>query len=451
MSFQTYQEAVDWITELRANGIKPGLKRMEYMMDRLDHPHRRLKYIHVAGTNGKGSTCAMLDQALRSAGYDVGRFTSPYLEKFTDRITYNGEPIPEEEVLRLANRIKPLAEELAATELGHPTMFEICTTLAILYFAEVSYPYYVVWETGLGGRLDSTNIVIPLVSVITNIGMDHTELLGDTYEQIALEKAGIIKPGVPVVTAVEQPEAIRVIEETAAAKKATVYRYKKQFDYAALMSTDEEQLQAMDFVGPFKEYSGLEIALKGPHQLKNAAVAVMTLEILRQYYALIMEEEDLRSALAEVKWPGRLEQVSSQPRIILDGAHNPEGAEMLANALKQSYRYERLHIMAGMLASKHHRDYCRHILPLADTIIVTQPNYYSAKEAGELYELIIDLKRDMGLDHLEVSLEPDWHEALERLKRMSGPQDLAVVTGSLYLVSDVRSMLFYQTESEKGW
>jgi folylpolyglutamate synthase/dihydrofolate synthase len=451
MSFQTYQEAVDWITGLRANGIKPGLMRMEYMMDRLDHPHRRLKFIHVAGTNGKGSTCAMLDQALRSAGYDVGRFTSPYLEKFTDRITFNGEPIPEEEVLRLTNRIKPLAEELAQTELGHPTMFEICTTLAILYFAEVSYPYYVVWETGLGGRLDSTNIVIPLVSVITNIGMDHTELLGDTPERIAYEKAGIIKPGVPVVTAVEQPEALRVIEEIAAVKKSTVYRFKKQYDFSVPSAESPEQMQAMDFVGPFREYIGLEVALQGAHQLKNAAVAVMTLEILRQYYALILEEEDLRAALAQVRWPGRLEQVSSEPRIVVDGAHNPEGAEVLAHALRQSYRYERLHIMAGMLASKEHRDYCRHILPLADTVIVTQPNIWGAKDAGELYDVIIDLKRDMGLDRLEVVLEPDWRHALERLKSVSGPQDLSIVTGSLYLVSDVRSMLFYQTESEKGW
>jgi len=449
MSFHTYQEAVQWITGLHANGIKPGLKRMETFMEAFNNPHRRLKYIHVAGTNGKGSTCAMIDRVLRQCGYDVGRFTSPFIEKFSDRITYNGEPIPEDEVLRLANRIKPIADEIGATELGYPTMFEISTTMAILYFAEVSYPYYVVWETGLGGRLDSTNIVVPLVSVITNIGMDHTELLGDTVDKIAAEKAGIIKPGVPVVTAVEQPEAVTVLEEVAASKKSTLYRYKQQYDFAK--STQEDGVQTMDFVGPFKEYGELTISLKGAHQFKNAGVAVMALEVLRQYYALIMEEDDLRAGLADVKWPGRLETVSTDPRIVVDGAHNPEGAEVLARALQESYSYDRLHIMAGMLSKKHHRDYLRHILPLVDTFIVTQPSFPNAKDANELYDIIMDLKQEYGLDRLEVAVEPDWQQALSRLQRMTGPQDLAVVTGTLYLVADVRSMLLYQSHSEKGW
>lgn len=450
MSFHTYQQAVEWVTGLRANGIKPGLQRIESMMEKFGNPHRRLKFIHVAGTNGKGSTCAMLDSALRRLGYDVGRFTSPYIEKFNDRITYNGEPIPEEEVLKLANRIKPVADEIGATELGYPTMFEISTTMAILYFAEVSYPYFVVWETGLGGRLDVTNIVVPLVSVITNIGMDHTELLGETIEQIAGEKAGIIKAGVPVVTAVEQPEAIRVLEETAAAKKATIYRYKAQFDYALAKRDDGEQ--AMDFVGPFREYGDLAVALKGAHQFTNAAVAVMTLEVLRQYYALLIEEEDdIRAALAEVEWPGRLEQVSSEPRIVLDGAHNPESAKALAQALQESYSYERLHMMAGMLAKKHHRDYFRHILPLTDTLIVTQPDFNNGQDAEALAEIILEMKQEYGLDRLEVTVEPDWQRALSRLKEITGPQDLAVVTGSLYLVADVRSMLLNQSQTEKGW
>jgi len=449
MNFHTYQEAVDWITGLHAFGIKPGLKRIEKLMEAFDHPHRRLKFIHVAGTNGKGSTCAMIDQVLRKCGYDVGKFTSPYIEKYTDRITFNGEPIPEEEVLRLANRIKPVADEIGQSELGYPTMFEISTVLAILYFAEVTYPYFVVWETGLGGRLDATNIVVPIVSVITNIGTDHTELLGDTVEQIAAEKAGIIKPGVPVVTTVEQPEAAAVLEQKAAACKSTLYRYGKQFDFVTSAREDGEQV--MQFVGPFREYHDITLSLKGAHQYKNAALAIMTLEVLRQYYAIIMEEDDLRSALAEVKWPGRLEPVQDEPRIIVDGAHNPEGAEVLARAIKESYSYERLHIMTGMMSKKHHRDYFRHILPLADTLIITQPEFGQAKDALELTELVTDMKREYALDRLEIVTEPDWRKALARLQRMTGPKDLAVVTGSLYLVADVRSMLLYQSHSEKGW
>lgn len=450
MSMQTYEEAVQWITGLKSNGMKPGLSRMELFMEKFGNPHRRLKFIHVAGTNGKGSTCAMLDSALRKYGYDVGMFTSPYIEKFTDRITYNGQPISEEDVLRLSNRIKPVADEIGSTEFGYPTMFEICTTLAILYFAEVTYPYFVVMETGLGGRLDSTNIIVPLVSVITNIGYDHTDMLGDTLEQIAAEKAGIIKAGVPVVTTCEQAEALRVIEETAASKKATVYRLKKQFDFVT--SRNEEGQEVMHFVGPFREYGDIQLSLPGAHQRNNAAAAIMTLEVLRQFYALIMEEdEDLQAALAEVRWPGRLETISESPRIIADGAHNPQGAEVLASALRSDYRYERLHIMAGMLANKHHKDYFRHILPLADTLIVTEPDFHGAKQTDELYALIRDVKRDLGLEKPEIIAEPDWQAAVAKLKQVTRPEDLAVVTGTLYLVADVRSLLLYRSHSEKGW
>lgn len=449
MTFQTYDEAVQWITGLHANGIKPGLQRMERFMETFANPHRRLKMIHVAGTNGKGSTSAMLDKVLRRAGYEVGMFTSPYIQKFTERITFNGEPISEEDVLQLANRIKPVADQIGETELGYPTMFEICVTMAILYFAEVSYPYFVIWETGLGGRLDSTNIVTPLISVVTNIGLDHTDLLGDSIEQIAAEKAGIIKPGVPVVTAVEQAEAIKVLEDTAVARKSTVYRYKSSFDFVTSMQEDGSK--TMDFVGPFQDINELRISLQGDHQFKNAAVAIMTLEVLRQYYAAIIEEEDLREALNDVTWPGRLEIISEEPRILLDGAHNPEGAEALAAALKQSYSYERLHIMAGMLTKKHHRSYWRHILPLADTVIVTEPTFGQAKPTQELFDVITEMKQEGGLDRLEIIAEPDWQEAIKRLQQLTEERDLGVVTGSLYLVADVRSMLLYQSHSEKGW
>lgn len=217
---QSYREAVDWITGLIPFGIRPGLDRIEQLMERLDNPHRRLKFIHIAGTNGKGSTCAYLTSVLLRGGYDVGTFTSPYITKFTNRFQYNGIDIEEETLLRLANELKPHVDELAQTELGSPTMFEVSTALAILFYAKVTYPDYVVWETGLGGRLDVTNIVQPVVSVITNIGHDHMDKLGDTIAAVASEKAGIIKAGIPVISAVTQPEAIEVIKQAAEGKKA---------------------------------------------------------------------------------------------------------------------------------------------------------------------------------------------------------------------------------------
>ncbi|MFC0212607.1 bifunctional folylpolyglutamate synthase/dihydrofolate synthase [Paenibacillus chartarius] len=447
-TFATPREAIDWITGLVSFGIKPGLKRMELLMEKLDHPERRLKFIHVAGTNGKGSTCAFLASVLRRCGYDVGTFTSPYLTSYADRIQYNHEPIPEETLLTLVNELKPYVDEIAAGEFGSPTMFEVSTTLALMYFARVTFPDYVVWETGLGGELDSTNIVTPVVSVITNIGHDHMDVLGDSLQKIAAAKAGIIKAGVPVVTAVEQPECLEVITDVAAAKKATVYKLGKQ--YRIEPKRIELDDQAMDWEGPFRAVKDVHISLNGAHQLKNAAVALMTVEVLRQYYALIVEDEDLYAALKETRWPGRLELVSEQPRILLDGAHNPEGAEMLAAALASTYKYNKLYFMMGMLATKNHSGYLRHILPLVDTLILTEPDFHKKGDAAKLAELARELLHDMDR-HVSVIVEPDWMRALTLLKEATGQDDLAVVSGTLYLISDVRSWLLHQTASEKGW
>lgn len=446
--FVTYREAVDWITGLVSFGMKPGLKRMELLMEKLDHPERRLKFIHVAGTNGKGSTCAYLTSVLRRCGYDVGTFTSPYLISYADRIQYNQEPIPEETLLKLVNEIKPYVDEIASGEYGSPTMFEVSTTLAIAYFARVAYPDYVVWETGLGGRLDSTNIVTPVVTVITNIGHDHMDVLGDSLPKVAAEKAGIIKAGVPVITAIEQPECLEVVRQAAADKKATLYELGRQYRFTP--GDPKLDDQSLDFEGPFRRIPDVHISLNGAHQLKNAAAALMTIEVLRQYYALIVEDEDLYSGMREARWPGRLELVSGHPRILLDGAHNPEGAETLAQALKDLYAYGKLHFMMGMLASKNHSGYLRHILPLVDTLIMTEPDFHKKGDASELAKLARELQHDMGRE-AKIVVEPDWKRALELLLQTTGQGDLAVVSGTLYLISDVRSWLLHQTASEKGW
>jgi dihydrofolate synthase/folylpolyglutamate synthase len=446
--FQSGKEAVDWIVKLMPFGIKPGLKRMELLMEKLDHPERRLKFIHVAGTNGKGSTCAYLSRVIHECGYDVGMFTSPYLERFTNRISFNGQDIEEDDLISLVNQLKPIVDEIAKTELGSPTMFEVSTALAILYFARVVFPDFVVWETGLGGRLDSTNIVTPIVSVITNVGHDHMDILGDSLEQVAAEKSGIIKAGVPVITAVEQPELLAVIEQAAKSKQTTLYSLGRQFRYDPL--SNEIDKQSFHFSGPFRELKEVPVSLNGEHQLKNAAVAIMTLEVLRQYYALILDDEDLYKGLRETKWPGRLELVSQSPRILLDGAHNPEGAETLAAALKHIYRYKKLHFMMGMLSTKNHTGYLRHILPLADRLILTEPNFHKKADASKLAEVAHEVMRELGLQ-VEVLIESDWKQALETLKSGTEQDDLAVVSGTLYLISDVRSWIYYQTDSEKGW
>jgi dihydrofolate synthase/folylpolyglutamate synthase len=447
---QSYQEAVDWITGLVPFGIRPGLDRIERLMELLGNPHRRLKFIHIAGTNGKGSTCAFLTSALLEAGYDVGTFTSPYITKFTNRFQYNGEDIAEDTLLALSNELKPLVEEIALTELGSPTMFEVSTALAILFYAKVTYPDYVVWETGLGGRMDVTNIVHPVISVITNIGHDHMDRLGDTIAAVASEKAGIIKPGTPVVSAVAQPEAIEVIKQTASERSSTLYLYGEQFSAEELSVRENEQ--SFRFSNLFRTLNPLTITLNGAHQRMNAAVAVMTLEVLRQYNALVVEDEALEAGLRKAAWPGRLEMVSQTPRILIDGAHNPEGAETLVAALKSTYGYEKLHLMMGMLENKNHHDVLKHILPIVDTLIVTEPDYRMKMDASAFAELIRNVREQQFPEHhFELIVEPAWQTALQKLQQITGDTDLGVVTGTLYLIADVRSRILYNSESEKGW
>jgi dihydrofolate synthase/folylpolyglutamate synthase len=445
---QTYNEAVEWINGLIPFGIRPGLERIERLMTLLGEPHRHLKFVHVAGTNGKGSTCAMMTSVLLQSGYDVGTFTSPYITKFTNRFQFNGEDIPEETLLKLANRLYPLVKEIAATELGSPTMFEVSTALAILYYATVAFPDVVVWETGLGGRMDVTNIVTPIVSVITNVGYDHTDILGDTLEQIAAEKAGIIKPGVPVVSCVTQPEAAEVIRETAADKRASLYLVDEQFTYEP--SGGDQNGQTFVFRGPFRELQ-ISIGLLGEHQCANAAGAMMTLEVMRQYLAFVLDDEDLLAGFRNARWAGRLEQVSGNPRIVLDGAHNPEGAESLAKSLSSIYRYRKLILMMGMLANKHHEAYLKHILPLVDTLILTEPDFRRKMDAAEMAGIVEKLRPSYAKEHVEVIVEQDWRKALALLKSRTEAEDLGVVSGTLYLISDVRAALLHQSDSEKGW
>ncbi|MEK5026403.1 bifunctional folylpolyglutamate synthase/dihydrofolate synthase [Paenibacillus sp. FSL M7-1046] len=444
----SYTEAVEWINSLIPFGIRPGLERIELLMEKLDRPHRKLKFIHVAGTNGKGSTCAFLTSVLIQSGYSVGTFTSPYITKFTNRFQYNGTDIPEDTLLELSNKLRPLVQEIADSELGSPTMFEVATALAILYFGEVCYPDVVVWETGLGGRLDVTNIVTPIVSVITNVGHDHTDVLGDTLEEIAGEKAGIIKPGVPAVSCVSQPEAIAVLKAKAADSRSTLYLAGEDFSYE--LAGIKDGVQSFNFKGPFRSFE-IGIAMKGEHQLSNAAGAMMALEVLRQYMAFMLEDEDVLEGFRSTFWAGRLEEVSASPRIVLDGAHNPEGAESLAKSLPQFYKYGKLNLLMGMLANKHHESYFKHILPIVDTLILTEPDFRKKMDAEDLQAIAERLREKYAKENLKIIVERNWGKALQLLQSITAEDDLAVVSGTLYLISDVRSTLLQQPDSEKGW
>jgi dihydrofolate synthase / folylpolyglutamate synthase len=428
---RTYNEAVEWIHGRLKFGIKPGLERMEWMMERLGHPERRMKAIHVAGTNGKGSTVCYLRNILQEAGYSVGTFTSPYVEQFNERISVNGVPISDEEIVELVNVIKPLVEEVEQTELGAPTEFEVITAMAMYYFGKMNIQDVVIFETGLGGRFDSTNVIYPLISVITNIGFDHTHILGDTLREIAFEKAGIIKAGVPVITAVEQEEALQVIFEKAKAVKAKAYVLGSDFiikDHEAIENGEQFSVDTL-----FSKYQDLTISMIGSHQVKNAALAVMAADYLRVYYSFIIEEEALRSGLEKAQWIGRFEKVSDKPTIIIDGAHNPEGIDSLVATLKNHYHGRNIHLLFSCLKDKHAQEMIRKLEEIASTITFTSFDFPRAYTGEELWTMS---------EHDNKTYNENWKVALEQAKEDAGKNDgVVVVTGSLYFISEVRKSL----------
>ncbi|MGO0060208.1 bifunctional folylpolyglutamate synthase/dihydrofolate synthase [Brevibacillus fluminis] len=445
--FTTYQEALDWVHGLLRFGQKPGLERVLWMLSRLDHPERRVPFIHVAGTNGKGSTCAYLNGILQAAGYSTGMFTSPYLINFRERIRYNGEMISEEEFRMVASEIRPLAEECAeTTSHGTPTEFEVITVIAIQYFARVARPAVVIWETGLGGRLDSTNVVHPLVSIITNIGMDHMDVLGHTIEEIAREKAGIIKPGVPVVTCEQSPDALAVIEQAARDKKSTLYVLNRDFSVEQLA----EQLgsQTIRYESQHRRHaSEYVLPLNGVHQPKNAAAALAALDVLRNFYAYMAEEEEIARGLQQTSWPGRLEVVSQRPLIFLDGAHNTEGMQMLTQSLEQLLPAGKsIELLVSSLADKplvQMAEAARPLVALAERLTLTQFDFPRAATVEKLQDAYVTA----GVEPQKLFLAPDWRSYVSMWKERAEADDCLVICGSLYFIAQVRAFLYNVEEA----
>lgn len=438
-SFEHVGQAIQWIHNLQTLGIKPGLKRMEYMMERLNHPERRLKFVHIGGTNGKGSTLTYMRNVLQEAGYDVGSFTSPYIIRFHNRIQINGIDIADEHLVQAANHIKPLAEELAHTDLGAPTEFEVVTAIAIYYFAHIAFPDIVLWEVGLGGRLDSTNIINPLVSVITNVGNDHMHILGDTIGEIAFEKAGIIKAGVPIVTGAKDDQALQIIRQKATNNRSSIYVLNEAFE-ADIEKYDEHE-QLFKYTSKFFTYHSLSIIMKGKHQIENAAVAIMALELLKQYYAIIWDEEHLRAGLKVTQWVGRLETVNSEPTTILDGAHNPQGMDALAKAIKQYYTSKKIIVFFSAMKDKEVVSMLKTLDGLVDLIILADFDFPRAATADELFTMVQNSgeKWQSNIEKTDNYLIR-YNEEVHKLKEQL--HDVVIFfTGSLYFISDVRSQI----------
>jgi dihydrofolate synthase/folylpolyglutamate synthase len=427
-----YRETIDYLFALQKHGIKLALSNSLALMALMGDPHRKFRSVHVAGTNGKGSTASFIAHMLQAAGYRVGLYTSPHLVSFTERIRINNALITEAKVVALAGRVRDAARKAAgpdSTAAFSPTFFEVATAMAFTYFAEEGVDIAVI-EVGMGGRLDSTNVITPLVSVITNIEFEHTEFLGTTLTEIAGEKAGIIKPGVPVVTGAMQQEVIAVIERDAAAAKASVYRLPRDFMPAPITSRGE---QVFDYRGIKTSYEKVRINMLGRYQIDNACLALAAIECLRSA-GVSVNEAAARCGLEKARWEGRLELVARKPDIYLDGAHNPASAHKLAETVREMKpAYRRIVLIIGILGDKDYQGIIAALVPLADHVIVTKPRYSRAMDVRVLASEIRKLNGS-----IEAAETVD--EAIAMVRHKASSDDLVLITGSLYVVGDARAV-----------
>ncbi|HBM3605960.1 TPA: bifunctional folylpolyglutamate synthase/dihydrofolate synthase [Listeria innocua] len=424
MALKSYQEALDWIHGTLRLGIKPGLARMEYIMEKLNHPEKANKWVHIAGTNGKGSTLTFIRSSLEEAGYKTGTFTSPYIETFNERISVNGIPVSDQMIVDLANRIKPIAEELEKTVYGPPSEFEIITAMMFLCFAEYESIDIGIIEVGLGGRLDSTNVLTPLISVITTIGMDHMEFLGNSIEQIAGEKAGIIKSGIPVISGVIQKEAQEVIINNAVRNNSNLAWLNKDF---FIQNRDDEITYRTSHGG---EIPNITIGLLGIHQLNNAAVAIKVLQYLNTFSSYEINQSAIKQGLKKAFWPGRMELLDVKPFIMLDGAHNPEGVKTFANSIRTYPGHKK--IIVSILKDKNYQEMITLLKTIPDTdILLTTFDYPRAMSSNEVTQI----------GTVEgISTNPNWKQALDDIKEIKNDTKF-FITGSLYFISEVRKYL----------
>lgn len=414
-----YKEALAYIDGVAWFGSKPGLSRVTELLRRLGDPQNRLRFVHIAGTNGKGSCAAMLASVLKAAGYKTGLFTSPYLSRFNERMQINGKEIENDVLAEIVTRVRVPAEAME----DHPTEFELMTAAAMLWYAEEGCDI-VVLETGLGGRFDATNVIAsPEAAVIMNIGLDHTKILGDTAEAIAGEKAGIVKPGSLCVLYQQSESVTKVIrqrcEEVGAALRIA--------DFSAILP-EFDSLEGQVFSYKGEAYA---IPLLGAHQRKNAAVVVETVEALRGR-GWKLPHEDVEHGLYAVSWPARFELVSEEPYFVVDGGHNPQCAQTVAENLKNYFPGCRRVLLIGVLADKDHKSLSEILAPEADAFVCVTPNSDRALPAPELAE---ELRR-FGKP---VTVCGSIREGVSAAIDAAGRDGMVCAVGSLYMAGEIRA------------
>ncbi|NMB96984.1 MAG: bifunctional folylpolyglutamate synthase/dihydrofolate synthase [Clostridiaceae bacterium] len=418
-----YSEALEYIHGTYKFGVKLGLENIRKLLELLGNPHKKLKFVHVAGTNGKGSTVAYISNVLIESGYKVGIYTSPYIERFTERICINDEEISREDLARLTEITKEKVTEMVIQGYNHPTEFEIVTAIAFQYYCEQNCDI-VVLEVGLGGRYDSTNVIdTPLVSVITSISFDHMKILGNDLPHIAYEKAGIIKENGNVVLYSQSKEVEKVIEDAAAQTNSRLFR--AEFDSIKLKSFGIDG-QVFDY----STFADLETKLLGRHQLKNAAVAITACQVLREKIKNITDDA-IRKGIAKTKWKGRMELLCKKPVFIIDGAHNKDGAKVMIDTLNEYFPQKRKIFIMGVLKDKEYSEMVRIVAQVAYKFYTVTPLSERGLPSGELADIIKAYCNNVVICDKIV-------EGIDNAINEAGENDIICAFGSLYYIGEVR-------------
>ncbi len=415
-----YKEALRYLYGLQKYGIKFGLSKTTNLLRAFGDPHLGQDYIHIGGTNGKGSVAAFITSVLREAGYRVGFYSSPHLVSFRERFKINDVPIGEEDVVRLVDEVRS-----AVVESEPPTFFEFTTAMALVYFARQETDIAVM-EVGMGGRLDATNVITPRVSIITNIGMEHQFFLGNTLLEIAAEKAGIIKPGVPVLTGATQKKVVDLLRKMSREKGAPFLRLGEEIKF-------RKTARGLYFRGRQWHLGPLPLGLYGRFQARNAALALGCIEeICRQGFDI--SAQHVAQGLVKTRWPGRMQILSRNPLVVLDGAHNPSAMKAMVSCLKVDFQYDRLIVALGVMEDKDLKAIVKQIAPPSHHIIYTRPRYYRAAKPELLYSQGVGLHNSAEvIDSLDV--------AIEKAREMAGREDLVLICGSLFTVGEALSLL----------
>lgn len=420
------EEALEWIHSRLKFNIRPGLSRVSALLELLGHPEESLSMIHVAGTNGKGSTVAFTRSIFMQAGLKVASFTSPFITTFGERMSINALPIADDKLIYYVEMIQPLVAELDKdAELTGITEFEIITAMAFKYFADEQVDLAVI-EVGLGGLLDSTNVIKPVVSGITTIGLDHIDILGSTIEEIAAQKAGIIKPGIPVVVGNIELKALRVIWEVARKNTARVYQF--PYDYR----TEVEEHEHFNFFSGQEAILDIEKSLVGLHQIENAGMAIELSLVYASKVGIELTEDVIRSGIREAFWPARMEKLGEKPLILLDGAHNVHAMNRLLENLSSEFPDKKITILFSAITTKDISQMIKMLQTVKNShLILTTFDYQKALNLGDFQRL----------EEEGVELAPSWELALVRAQKNLAEDDLLLVTGSLYFSSQVREFL----------